>query len=86
MFDKSEFLEDATESAIPELRYAEGKLVKCEPERQETWILDLKTVIEDRDADGSTPLGIVRVDHRVDQRLANGLGWQNSNDPAALGR
>ena len=69
-------LEDAADDANAQLGYAMGQILHREAEGQQAGIFDLQSVIEDRQPDRCTPLGIVGVDHRTDQGLAHGFRGQ----------
>jgi len=56
--------------------HATGQILQREAEGQQAWIFDLQPVVADRQPDRCAPLGIVAVDHRIDQGLAHGCGRQ----------
>jgi hypothetical protein len=76
-----EFVEDAPNHAIPQFGDTLHDVLDREAERQKTGILDLDPVIKQSDADGRSVLGVIRMDDRIHQRLAD---RNQRNRPAVL--
>jgi hypothetical protein len=78
-----EFVEDAPYYAIPQLGDALHDVLNREAERRKTGILDLDLdpVVKQSNADGRSLLGVVRMDDRVHERLADRNEW---NRPAVF--
>jgi hypothetical protein len=66
-----EFVEDTPNHAIPQFGDALHDVLNRESERQKTGILDLDPVIKQSNADGRSLLGVVRMDDRIHERLAD---------------
>ena len=81
LFHQRELVEHAADDSIAQLRYSMGQVDQRESEGQQARILHLQPVIEDRDANRCTLLGVVGMGHRVDDRFANGGGWQAPSFP-----
>ncbi len=76
LLDQAERVEDAADHAVAQLRDAARKVLDREAEGQESRVLDLEAVVEDRKAERSAALGVVSMRHRVDDRLAHRRGRQ----------
>ena len=76
LLDQPQRLEYSPDDAVAQLGHAMGQILHGEPEGQQAGIFDFQPVVEDRQPDRCAPLGVVGVDHRIDQGLAHGLGRQ----------
>ena len=76
LLDQAERVEDAADHPVAQLRDAARKVLDREAEGQQSRVLDLEAVVEDREAQRRAALGVVGMRHRVDERLAHRRGRQ----------
>ena len=69
---QAQVLEGTPDHAVTEAGQTVADLINGQPWQQDARVLDLHPVVEHRQADRGSALGVVGMDHRVHQRFAKG--------------
>jgi hypothetical protein len=74
LFDEAEGVKDSADHAVTELGDTVFEVFDWQAEQEQTRVLDLQAVVEDRDANRRATLRVVRMRNRVDYGFSYGDG------------